>query len=99
MNTRTFFATLAALSVAAIASTGAQATQQSGGMDSYGPGITFTQKAAPSSFLPFALIDNENAAGPGIVIANAPTSRAGDTGHAGNPEIAYDYPTDNRNGN
>lgn len=98
MNTRTFFATLAALSVAAIASTGAQATQQSGGMDSYGPGIAYTQKADPNSALSFGLIDNENAAGPGIVIQNAKTALAGQTGRVADIEMVSEYPDSDRNG-
>lgn len=98
MNTRNIFSALAILSVAAIASTGAQATQQSGGMDSYGPGIAYTQKAAPNSVLSFGLIDNENAAGPGIVIQNAKTALAGQTGSVADIEMVSEFPDNIRNG-
>ncbi|PWR25045.1 hypothetical protein [Zavarzinia aquatilis] len=98
MNTRLLFASLAALSLGTIASTGSFAAQQSGGKDSYGPGITYTQKAAPGSAEAFALIDNENAAGPGIVIATPPTAHAGGTGPDSELAMASAYPVDNRNG-
>lgn len=98
MNTRNILSTLAILSVAAIASTGASAAQQSGGRDGYGPGITYAQKAAPSGVLSLALVDNDPMGGPGIVVQNAPTANAGQTDRFGDFDIVADYPSSERNG-
>lgn len=98
MNTRNIFSALAILSVAAIASTGASAAQQSGGKDGYGPGIAYTQKAAPGSASSVALVDNDPMGGPGIVVQNAPTANAGQTDRFGDFDIVADYPSSERNG-
>lgn len=98
MNTRNIFSALAILSVAAIASTGANAAQQSGGRDGYGPGITYTQKAAPGSASSFALVDNDPMGGPGIVVTKGSTATAGQTDRFGDLEIVADYPSSDRNG-